>query len=181
MSNPMLELQGFLRDRGIMICFSGRLSQELIEEYGAAVKKYMEAEDRPMNEIFNIFSIFIEQTQNIKNYCSYIENDACFEAIQQSSIVTIGKTEKGSFISSGNLVKNEHVESLSRRVETLIPLDKAVLKKLYKEQLREAPEEAAQGAGIGLIEMARKTSEPLQYTISPINDQLSFFTLKAIV
>jgi hypothetical protein len=181
LNTPLLELQGFLRDKGIMICFSGRLSQELIEEYGAAVKKYMETEDRPMNEIFNIFSIFIEQTQNIKNYCSSIAEDACFELVHQSSIITIGKTEQGSYISSGNYIKNEHVEKLTQRVEKLIPLDKTALKKLYKDQLREAPEDSSQGAGIGLIEMARKATVPLQFTVSPVDEQLSFFTLKAIV
>jgi regulator of sigma D len=68
MNSTLLDVQNKLRQSGILICFSGRLSQGLIEEYGEAVKKYLETEDRPMNEIFNVFSIFIEQTQNIKNY-----------------------------------------------------------------------------------------------------------------
>lgn len=47
-------VQRMLRANGIMISFAGRLSQSLIEEYSAAVKTYLETEERPQNEIFLI-------------------------------------------------------------------------------------------------------------------------------
>ncbi|MDF2816038.1 MAG: hypothetical protein K0Q81_2238, partial [Paenibacillus sp.] len=37
------------------------------------------------------------------------------------------------------------------------------------------------GAGLGLIDMARKATVPLEYSIIAQDDSLSFFTLKAIV
>ena len=181
MIDTMLQVQGFLREKGIMICFSGKLSQELIEEYGAAVKKYLLAEDRPVDEVYNIFSIFIEQTQNIKNYCGRHELDPDFEEMNASCIVTIGKTEAGSYICSGNLVKREHVRPLAEAIESLRALEPAEIRKLYKAKLREELPEGAEGSGLGLIEMARKATRPLEYTVSDMNDRLSFFTLKAIV
>lgn len=180
MSHDTWEIQRFLRERGILICFSGKLSQELIEEYGEAVKKYMEAEDRPANEIINIFSIFIEQTQNIKNYCSSKSQHKHFEEMNQSCIISIGKTDKGFYISAGNLVLAEDIGHLVGKIEMLGSLDKTDLKKMYKQKLREELQED-QGAGIGLIEIARKASEPLEFSVSPVNDELTFFTLKAVV
>ncbi|WP_284638061.1 SiaB family protein kinase [Paenibacillus silviterrae] len=181
MTNHLYEVQSFLRQKKILISFSGRLSQGLIEEYGAAVRKYLEDEERPTSEIREIFSIFIEQTQNIKNYCLSKQGSPSYERIASSSIVTIGKEEDGSIVSSGNLVENKDVEELKDKLKHLIGLDKAELKKLYKELLKRELPDGCSGAGIGLVEMARKTSKPLEYTVTRIDDEVSFFTLKAVV
>lgn len=181
--NHLLEVRDLLRKNGILITFSGRLSQQLIEEYGEAVKTYLENEDQSTKEIIHTFSIFIEQTQNIKNYCATRPESAAKDRIAQSSIVTIGMNESGNFISSGNLVANADLPALTSRIDAILQLNKDELKKLYKERLRQGlsdnPAEA--GAGVGLIDMARKASLPLEYSVTPQGDELSFFTLKAVV
>jgi hypothetical protein len=179
--SQLFEVQKSLQSKGILISFSGRLSQGLIEEYGEAVKKYLEADDRPINQVYHIFSIFIEQTQNIKNYCTYKEASRQAEQIAQSSIVTIGKSEKGSIICSGNLVENMDLDSLVLYVKMLSTLDKDQLKKLYKEKLKQDMSDDKGSAGIGLIEIARKASYPLEYSVTPVDNDLSFFTLQAVV
>lgn len=181
MNYKLLQVQNTLRQNGIMICFSGRLSQGLIEEYGQAVKTYLETEDRPKNQIFNVFSIFIEQTQNIKNYCAGKKGTDEFDRIVQSAIVTIGKEENGYSISSGNLVANEDIPRLTAAVDLLTGLDKDGLKQLYKEKLREELPPGSSSAGLGLVDIARKSSMPLEYSVTAVEDSLSFFTLKAIV
>lgn len=177
----LLDVQLMLRRNGILISFSGRLSQLLIEEYGEAVKSYLESEERPRNEIYHIFSIFIEMTQNIKNYCSLKSNVPSCEQIAQSSIVTIGKDDQGTFICAGNLIEAADVSTLSERIESLKHLNKEQLKVLYKEKLRASGPGDGEGAGIGLIDMARKSSFPLQFALARYADDLSFFTIKAVV
>ncbi len=177
----LLELQNYLSQNGILISFSGRFSQAIIEELGEAVKKYLESEEHPKNDIFNVFSIFVEQTQNIKNYCESKKFLTSYERIANSCIVTIGKCEGGNYISSGNIIENSDAEKLTAHIEELIPLDKISLKKRYKEQLKQELLPGSLGAGVGLIDIARKASKPLMYTVSRIDQQFSFFTLKAII
>jgi hypothetical protein len=179
LKHDLLSVQNMMRDNGILISFAGRLSQNLIEEYGAAVKSYLETEERPQNEVYHIFSIFIEQTQNIKNYCSMKENSRFCDTIAHSSIVTIGKTDSGHFICSGNVVEQADLEALTTQIDALIAMDKPALKQLYKEKLRRS--DSTDSAGLGLIDIARKTREPLAYSISGLDANLSFFTLRAIV
>lgn len=180
LGNKLIEVQNMLRDHGILISFSGKLSQALIEEYGEAVKKYLETEERPKSEVFNVFSVFIEQTQNIKNYVGSKEGRPNFEQIASSCIVTIGKTEVGHFICSGNMVEAEDLDKLLAKINRLAELDKAGLKKLYKETMMgDQPDQG--GAGLGIIEMARKSSMPLEYSVTPLDGGLSFFTLKAVI
>lgn len=181
--NHLLEVQALLRKNGILISFSGRLSQQLIEEYGEAVKTYLENEEQSTKEIIHTFSIFIEQTQNIKNYCARRQESPARDLIAQSSIVTIGKNESGNFIYAGNLVEDADLPELTARIDEILTLNKEELKKLYKERLRKGVSEnkAEAGAGVGLIDMARKATLPLEYTVTPRGEGISFFTLKAVV
>ncbi|ABO50369.1 conserved hypothetical protein [Desulforamulus reducens MI-1] len=180
-SNNLFELQKILSNNGLLISFSGRFSQSIIEELGEAVKKYLETEDRPKNDVYNVFSIFIEQTQNIKNYCEIKKESPHYERIANSCMVTIGKTETGNYICSGNIVEQKDAVVLTGIIDELIPLDKVALKKLYKEKLRQDISPDSLGAGIGLVDIARKASLPLEYSITTIDDNFLFFTLKAVV
>jgi hypothetical protein len=117
MDNNLLELQNTLRNNGILISFSGRFSQGIIEELGDAIKKHMEAEDRPKNDIFNVFGIFIEQTQNIKNYSSKKMLTDAYNTITNSGIVSIGKSDTGYFIWSGNIIENCDKLKLHEKLE----------------------------------------------------------------
>lgn len=179
--NDLLQVRNVLQQHGILISFAGRLSQELIEEYGAAVKQYLDGEDIPQNNVFHTFSIFIEQTQNIKNYCLSKEGTELFEEISQSSIVTIGRNDDGHFVCSGNLVEKSDVDRLREKVQPLLDMDKDELKQHYKTVLRSEIPPGAGGAGLGLIDIARKASRPLEYSITDINNQVSFFALRAVV
>lgn len=178
----VLEVQQALRSRGILISFSGKLTQALIVEYGEAVKSYLETEDRPQNEVFNIFALFIEQTQNINNYNASKAGSPNYEELLQSSIVTIGKTEDNGYtVCSGNLVEREDAAGLQAYIDSLIHLDKTELKALYKSKLKAELAPGALSAGLGMIDMARKSSSPLQYSLVEQHNGLAFFTLKTTV
>lgn len=177
----LLELQNDLDNYGVLISFSGRFTQGIIEELGEAVKKYLEIEDRPKNDIFNVFAVFIEQTQNIKNYSTSKEGSPVYNRIVSSGIVTIGKSENGYFVCSGNQIENQDVPMLSEKIENLVSLDKDALKKLYKEQIKKELPPGSTSAGVGLIHMARKASLPLEYSVTPLDGDFSFFVLKVIV
>lgn len=182
MNNKLLTLQNKLREDGVLISFSGKFSQEIIEELGEAVKKYLETEDQPKNDIFNVFSIFIEQTQNIKHYCVSKNATSVYEQIASSCIVIIGnEVNNGKYICSGNLIENRDRGKLASIINELTKLDKQELKKLYKQKLKQEISPGSTTAGMGLIDIARKASLPLEYSIERIDDLYSFFTLKAIV
>ncbi|MEG6585129.1 SiaB family protein kinase [Dendrosporobacter sp. 1207_IL3150] len=181
LKNKLLDLQRGMREHGVLISFSGRFSQGIIEELGNAVRIYMENDQKPKNAIHNVFAIFIEQTQNIKNYCVSKQNYPSSEIIANSGIVTIGKNDEYYFICSGNVIENGDVALLAERIAGISGLDKDALKKLYKEKIRQEVAPDAVGAGIGLIDMARKATQPLEYSVIKLDDSYSYFTLKVVV
>lgn len=177
----LLDLQKVLHNYGVLINFSGRFTQEIIEELGDAVRKYLETEATSQNDTYNVFSVFIEQTQNIKNYGAQKSGTSMEERIANSGIVAIGKSETGYFVCAGNIVENQDVSILASRLNEISGLDKAGLKKLYKEQMKKDILPGSTGAGLGLIDMARRASRPLQYAMVRLDEHVSFFTLKVYV
>jgi hypothetical protein len=43
------------------------------------------------------------------------------------------------------------------------------------------PEEGSKGAGLGIIEIARRASKPIEFDFTEVDGDYTFFTLKASV
>jgi len=158
--------------------FTGPFSQGIIEEIGSALRSYLESKSDSKGKIFKVFSVFIEQTQNIKNYAYSLSDKNEQEEILLSGVLNIGLKDKKYFVSSGNLVKKESVEELNYRLKKINSHNKKELASVYREKLLKSDKlKDGEGAGLGLIEMARKSSEKLIFDFEEVNESYSFYTL----
>ncbi|HHC25482.1 MAG TPA: hypothetical protein ENK58_08760, partial [Desulfobacterales bacterium] len=107
--------------RGIFLSFSGPLSQELMVEIGATLKQKMKLEEASKSTVFRVFSMVVENAQNIIYY----------SAEESHGIIIVGYENKHYFVMSGNMVKNEKVERLRKKLTALQTMDKDELKKHY--------------------------------------------------
>ena len=167
--------------KNILLCFNGPFSQGLIEEIGVALKKHMQSQDvpSPANAPLDVFAVYIEIAQNIRRYAAqqnYSDSDAC-------ATVIISREESGEYVvSAGNILEPQDGRDLETRIHQIAAMDKAQLKAAYKEQLRKPHADDDSGAGLGLIDIARKASAPPSCSLRPVNagSQL-FFTLRVVI
>lgn len=178
-SPDLYSLREFCTARRIMLCFNGPMSRSLIEEIGNALRNYLEVNQVQPGAAMDVFAVYIEMTQNIRHYATrmgYGEADA-------TATVVIAQDDRGHhLVSAGNLLETADAQALMKRIDALGKLDKAGLKAHYKEQLR-APRTpgASSGAGLGLIDIARKSSQPLQASLFERPDGKAFFSLTALI
>ncbi len=170
--------ESYTRQR-ILLCFNGPISRSLIEEIGHALRNYLHAEQAKPSEAMDVFAVYIEMTQNIRHYANlkgYGEHEA-------AATVAIARNEDGHYVvSAGNLVERDDGQSLVRSIQAIANLDKAALKAAYKEQLRRPRDSGcASGAGLGLLDIARKSSEPLAASLKEQPDGRAFFSLRAVI
>lgn len=168
----------FNRSR-ILLCFNGPISRSLIEEIGNALKNYLQADHAQPSAAMDVFGIYVEMTQNIRHYAVA----QGYDDLDSSATVVVARDADGHYlVQAGNLVEPADGAALLRRVDELAALDKAALKAAYKTQLRlPRDENAASGAGLGLIDVARKAAQPLSASLSPVKDGRAFFSLRAVV
>jgi hypothetical protein len=66
-------------------------------------------------------------------------------------------------------------------LETINKMDKDELKDLYKRQMKEGRLSDKGGAGLGFIDIKRKTGKELEYHFLPISNDTSFFLLTSTI
>ncbi|BCM92758.1 hypothetical protein IAD21_04640 [Abditibacteriota bacterium] len=163
----------------LVLCFNGPFSQGLIEELGLALRSHLQSDSVSSAAASDVFAVYIELTQNIRHYARH--NTISDEA---GGTVAIGRDEQDRhIILAGNVVEPEDGRALQERVRDIAGMDKAQLRAAYKEQLRRPREEgSASGAGLGLLDIARKSSEVLSCSLLPVNsgNQL-FFSIKVVI
>lgn len=86
--------------------------------------------------------------------------------------------EDAFVIASSNLIDKKHIKDLKEKLEKVNSLDKGELKSLYLEILENEKISQKGGAGLGLIEMARKSSQKLDFSFLDYDDKHAFFYLQ---
>ncbi len=171
-----------LNKRGIFFCFSGPMSQDLLVEIGDTLKNKMKLEDTSSSTIIKVFSMFVEQTQNIIHYSAEKIYNQPEETTELSSgIIVVGSENDHYFVLCGNMVDNESVNTLCEQLTTLQNMNKDELKRYYKEQRRKGTPENSKGAGLGFIELARKAVKPIEFNFQEVDGNVSFFSLKTVI
>ncbi len=171
-----------LDQRGIIFSFSGYMSEGILFSLGEALRQKMTLEETDVTTVKKVFSVFVEQSQNIIRYSAdKVPGSGDIGHELSSGMVTIGRDQGRFFIVCANSIVSEQVEKLKARLELLRNMDKDALKTYYREQLREAPDDSSRGATIGLIEIARRASAPIEFDFLPEDGGTTFFCLRVSI
>ncbi len=170
-----------LENDGIIFSFIGPISHNVVEGIGSVLRNKMQTDDLNTNTSLKVFSIFVEQMQNVINYSvdKPLQNDVNSEI--SFGMIIVGQKESKYFIIGGNKVTKEQKERLEGSLEKISKMSKDELKEYYKQKRKLTSDEHSKGAGLGLIEMAKKSSEPIEYNFEFIDNNNFYFTIKTIV
>jgi hypothetical protein len=167
-----------LDQQGIFFCFSGPMSQALLMEVGDTLRNKLVSQKTNPSVILKVFAMFIEQAQNIIRYSAEeVISDETSGGLR-NGIVVVGYDNGHYYVLCGNMIDNKDISVLSEQLKKLQIMDKEQLKTYYKEQRRKAPHEKSKGAGLGFIELARRSVTPIEFDFRSIDDKHSFFSLK---
>jgi hypothetical protein len=168
----------FMAER-ILIAFNGPFSQSIIEEIGVAIRGHLSPTAGTPQIVMDVFASYIEMSQNISHYVARAEIPGDHRA---ATMVIRLRDDTHYDVMSGNVVRVGDGPALVARITALDTLSGAALKALYKEQLRK-PRAAGEvsGAGLGLIDLARRAWVPPSCDLQPIDAEFLFFTLHIVV
>jgi len=181
MMMDMASWHQMLSDRQITLVYSGPLWSEGIGGIAETLKKRLEFDKIPFSTSQEVFSVFVEQMNNMLMYSAEKERFEYTEdnyAESPKGTFVLGKKGKTYFIQTGNVMKSENTGIIKNKIDYLNTLDKSELRKYYREQLKcENNNPGSKGAGLGFIEIARRISSRIEYDFIQYSDELTFFTL----
>ncbi|MBL0049771.1 MAG: hypothetical protein IPP32_16950 [Bacteroidetes bacterium] len=179
--NPNLDfvyqLYQHLSNFNLSYIYKGDFSDTLNETILSLAETNMQIVNEPSALKKKVFFIMVESLQNITRHTEANE-DAVNE---NSSLFIIQRKKKDYYITSGNIIDIDKVAPLEEKLKKVNSLDLESLKNYYREVLDLGEISSKGGAGLGLIEMARKSGNKLAFDFSPINENKSFFYFQSKV
>jgi hypothetical protein len=103
------------------------------------------------------------------------------KSAERYGLLVVQKVEGGYKIITGNFVQTDNLEKLEEKIKRINRSTHEEIKELYKFILNHQRISAKGGGGLGLVDIARKTGNKLEYTIKEYNDKYSFFYLNILV
>ena len=123
------------------------------------------------------FYIMIECIQNVNRHHSIIKNPG---KMPKELFLVQGEEDLFS-IASANVMNSKNVPSLNAKIEKLNNLSEFGLDIYYKTLLKETVLSLKGGAGLGLIEVARKSANKINYKFTKISEENTFFLMESFI
>jgi len=184
LARELFDIRSILRKQAINFAYSGYVTETVLSGVGEAIKQKLALDDADTKTLRGVFSVFVEAMQNMIRYSAEkVPNRVAEQPFSDMryGVLTIGREGNDYVVHAGNLIARSDVERLRSRLSQIRDMNAEALRALYKERLRAGPEEGSKGAGLGLIEIARRASKPIEFDFTDVDDEHVFFTLKAAV
>ncbi|MES2678310.1 MAG: SiaB family protein kinase [Bacteroidota bacterium] len=160
----------------ILLSFKGEITSDLLTSILQIMENKMENMQEEPKMKKKVYNVLVECLQNLYHHLDEI-SEVDFERIR-SAIFMIGKIDNSYSIITGNYILNENINGLKNRLDEVNSFSKEELKEYYKKVLNNGEMSLKGGGGLGMIDIARKTGEKLEYNFLEIDNKVSFFTLK---
>ncbi len=174
--NFVLTLFRAMQKDNLGYVYRGRFTQDITDNILALTENKLEKEEQSSKIKKRVYSILVECLQNITRH----QDDAKIDLPDSNGLFVIQKHDEKYFITTGNLVVNDNIDYIKNLIETINSLEKEELKDYYKMVLEDGSLSSKGGAGLGLIDMARKSGNKLLYQFRPVDNNTSFFYLHTI-
>ncbi|OJJ13925.1 hypothetical protein BKI52_44980 [marine bacterium AO1-C] len=160
----------------ILFSYRGEITQELMVFFLRIVdKKLINVKENPLIRR-RILNIMIESLQNAVKHARdwYVDNDE-MEPDNEAVFMLCRRDDKYLLI-NGNAVKNDVKPFIERKIENINSLSSDKQRKLFRNIIKYGVYGSKGGAGLGFVDMARKSGDLINFDFEEINEDYSYFT-----
>ena len=176
--NYIYDLHRTMMSQNLILVYQGDFTQETTKSILTMAERNLDSSGEESNIKRKVFNVMVESLQNIVKHSDELVDG---ETRSHAAIFLIGREANRYSIMSGNPIRKSNVESLQKSLDHINGLDKDGLKELYKEIIKNTTISDKGGAGLGFVDMARKSGSRLEFSFPAMNADYCFFCLKVNV
>ncbi len=169
------DLESTIADDDLTLSYSGVFTDSMTDMIIELSEAYLEASEQLGRLKKKTSFLVAECFQNVIRHGTKEKEIASDSESSESFILRF--KNRACFIASENTIPNKQVTTLKDKLQEINKHEKQELKGLYKKILEEGELSEKGGAGLGLIEMARKTENKLSFSFKQKDENSSVFTL----
>lgn len=158
----------------LMFVYRGIITNENSIPLLLLLEKEMETAEFGFVGRKRLFMFVLESLQNVSRHSDSAD-------LAGMSLVVYSKSAGGYTVTTGNVISTDHIEDLKSRLEDINNLEVSEIRNVYRQMLSTSEFSRKGGAGLGLIEMAKKTGNKLDYDFVKLDDINSYFILSKTV
>ena len=177
MSLTTFELLHKMDAENIILTYNGEINAELLEAVYSMIHLHFEEKKTSPDKKKKLFNILIECLQNVFHHHAPGKKGVSGTDVSLTGLVIKRYGDDSYNIITGNYLLNTETESLKKKLDEVNELSPESLRSYYQDSLITNEFSKKGGAGLGIIEMARKSGNKLIYEFTKVNDEYSFFSL----
>ena len=173
----------FINDMGnggeILHDFEGEITEVVLTQTLKNIEELLEKTEEDFKKSRKVYNILVEALQNL-----YHHTDAQAAVVldngdqkKTAKFILALKNEEYNILAANYIVK-DNIPTLKSKLDKVNSLEKDGLRELYKEVLNNGQYSVHGGGGLGMIDIARKSGNKLEYDFSDVNEDYGLFTLK---
>lgn len=176
--NFIYDLHRTMMSQKLILVYQGDFTQETTKSILAMAERNIDSSGEESSIKRKVFNVMVESLQNIVKHSDELVDG---ETRSHSAIFLIGREPNRYTIMSGNPIRKSNIPKLKESLEKINALDKDGLKELYKEIIKNTTISEKGGAGLGFVDMARKSGEKLEFQFPEMSSEYCFFSMKVNV
>ena len=161
--------------------FKGNISSELISNVLEVVESKMDEYNESSKIRKKVYNVLVESLQNLYHHIEELPNEMREEFESKFGILMVSRVEDRYKITTGNFITHDKVDVLRNKIDKINSMGKEELKDMYKFILNHQRLSEKGGGGLGLVDIARKTGNKLDYTFEKFDDLYYFFNLDVFI
>ena len=175
----ILDFYKYMREYEISLVYEGEITQPIIKAFLSLTETKMMQQEEPGAVQRKVFHVMVECLQNVSKYSeSSVEQNYLYAGM---GVFIVTRSAKEYCITTGNAVETNKINELKNTLDYINSMDKDALNEMYKKQIKEGQLHEKGGAGLGFIDIKRKTGNNLSYEFMPIDDDFTFYVLTSSV
>ena len=163
----------------VKLVYKGEITHQVTKAFTSLTETNMMVDEEPNSVQKKVFHVIVEFLQNISKHADHLAEEG--EKEEGSGVFLLCRNDNNYVITTGNVLQKSKESIIGSILDRINTLDKDGLKELYKQQIKEGKLSEKGGAGLGFIDIAKKTGNPLNYKFIPINDDFSFFMISSTI
>jgi hypothetical protein len=166
-----------IRDQKIMLVYEGEITQTITKAFSSMTEqKFEDSTDSPTTKK-RVYHVMVECLQNVAKHAD--DEVAGASQFAGRGIFMISHTDDVYSVTTGNTIANDKIESIKLMIDKFNSLGPLEIKEEYKRMMKESRLSEKSGAGLGFIDIVKKTGNKIEYHFDKLNDNMSFFIQKS--
>jgi len=176
-NNPFYQIYRLFHENYIQLVYHGLFSSERADALINFFEILLGKKEASFKIQKRAFYILVEAIQNVVKH--QVIPDSLNSA--SSGTLTFQYIDGQFMFTLKNPIETKHIDNIRKRIDNLNHLKNEELNKYYKKTLKNEILSDKGGAGLGLIEIARKSENPLNYHFLKANEDFSYFFLNMLI